>query len=289
MTDVEWMKSIDHWPADVNESLRHLGLYEKYSPTTLHGVLAHLSSRQIEGLTNTVKGTALELHTLDGMNHGQIPMTPGATHAELAHPLNHPGYDIAERAADGHMVTAVQVKATEHWHAIAHHLSRYPQYPHVATTHEGAQEMLRHVDHHHVIDTGVHAHALTDHVASQLHHLDFAHAFHEFVPELALLAILAVAALKLKKGEGLQETAAWVKEQALLAGLATAAGLAAQLSTGTVAVRPVAAIGVRFTAEMGRVARRTGAILRRINTTLEGIRQSCAARGYAPWSPAPAA
>jgi hypothetical protein len=289
MSDVVRMKSVDNWPADVNESLHHLGLFDKYSPTTLHGVLAHLSSRQVGGLTNSVKGAMLELHTVDAMNHGDIPMTQGATHAELTRPLNHPGVDIHEIAADGHIVESVQVKATAHWQVIAHHLSCYPQYPNVATTHEGAQEALRHgLDHQHVIDTGVHAHALTDAVASHLQHLDVAHALHEFVPEIAIVAILAVAALKLRNGDGGQETAAWVKEQITLAGLANSAGLAVQLLTGTGALRPLAAIGTRFIAARGSVARRTGSALRRVGATLRELRNSCEAHGYGSWSAASA-
>src|SRR5438309_1431966 len=69
MTDVGWMSSVDHWPADVNESLHRLGLFEKYSPTTLRGVFEHLSSGGIGGLTNSVKGTLLELSTVHDMNH----------------------------------------------------------------------------------------------------------------------------------------------------------------------------------------------------------------------------
>src|SRR5438128_876114 len=130
------------------------------------------------------------------MNHGMISMAPGATHAELAHSLSQPGWDIRELAPDGHVVAHVQVKATDHWHAIAHHLSRYPKYPDVATTHEGAQAMRDHgVDPSHVIDTHVYAQDLTDHVAANMEHVTLAHTFHEFVPEVAIVAILAVAAL----------------------------------------------------------------------------------------------
>jgi hypothetical protein len=285
MTDEVWMASVDHWPADINEPLRHLGLFEKYSPTTLHGVLQRLSSRQIGGLTNSVKGASLELHTVDGMNHGTIPMAPGASHAELIHPLNHPGTDIRELAGDGHTVAEVQVKATDQWHVIARHLDRYPQYPDVVTTHQGAQAMLQHGhDAHHVIDTGVQAHVLTDHVGSHMDALGWTHFSHELVPEIALAAIVALALVKLRQGAGVGETANWVKEQATIAGLANAAGLAVQVATGTVALRPVAAIATRFTAERGSVARRAGAALRRVRSVLEALRQSCEARGYAPWS-----
>jgi hypothetical protein len=286
MTDVGGMTHVDNWPDDVNEALQRLGKFDKYSPTTLHGVFRHLSSRQIGGLTNSVKGTLLELHSVDAMNHGDIPMAPGATHAELAHSLNQPGWDIAERAADGHVVAHVQVKATDHWQLIARHLRDYPEYPDVATTHEGAQAMLDHG--HHAINTGVYAHDLTDHVASNLDHLTVAHSLHEVVPEIAIVAILAVAALKLRNGESREKTKAWVVEQVKIAGIANLAGLAVQLMSGTVAFRPLTALGTRFTIARGAVAQETGETLRRISATLRSVRESCEASGYAPWSAAPA-
>jgi hypothetical protein len=149
--------------------------------------------------------------------------------------------------------------------------------------------MLQHgVDPQHVIDTGWHADALTDHVASHLHHINTAHAVHEFVPEIAIIAILTIAAVKLRKGESPQNTTAWVKKQVMLAGASNLAGLAVQLLTGTVALRPLTAIGTRFTFERGSVAQQTGATLRRISTTLRAVRESCEACGYGPWSAAPA-
>lgn len=288
MTDSVWMTSSDHWPSDVNEALHRLGLFEKHSPMTLHGVFAHLSSRGIGGLTNSVKGTLLELSTVHDMNHAAIPMAPGPTHAELAHSLNQPGWDIAERGADGHTLTHVQVKATDHWQTIAHHLSRYPKYPDVATTHEGAQTMLNHgVDPHHVIDTGIHAHTLTNHVASNVNHLTTAHSIHEVVPEVAIVAILAVAALKLRNGETRETVKEWAVTQIQTAGIANLAGLAVQLMTGTAALRSLAAIGSRFTFARGAVAGETGETLRRTRATLRRIRERCEASGYTAWSAPP--
>ncbi len=280
-TDTAIMTTVDHWPADLQDALKHLGLFDRYSPTTLQGVLTHLSSRQITGLTNTAKGTMLELHVQHAMNSGTLPMVPGADHAELAHSLNQPGWDVAEVSRTGEHLAHVQVKATDSWHYIARHLSRYPEYPVVATTHEAAQAAATHgIDHTHLIDTGVSGGELTAHAASHLEHLDLAHASHELVPEFAIAAILFVAGMKLRGGESQAAVAVWVKEQATLAGISNAAGLAAQLLTGTVLFRPFAALGARFTAERGRVARQTGATLRRIRNTLELVAESCRARGY---------
>ncbi len=290
-----WIASNDDWPADVKAALKRLGWARRYSPTTFNGCWRHLSPCGREHLANPVKGAWLELHTVDGMNHGDIPMTSGATHAELAHSLNQPGYDITEHAPDAHVVDHVQVKATDNWHLIERHLSRYPEYPHVETTHEGAQAihdhaqaMLDHgLDPQQVHDTGIHADWLNDHIGSHIDHINAVHTFREIVPEIALAAIVAVAAIKLRRGESLQATLAWAKRQATLAGISRLAGLTVQLLTGTAAVRPLAAIGTRFTFERGYVAQQTAATLARIRATLEALRESCDATGYAPWSANP--
>ena len=281
-TDSIYMGSTDHWPADITESLQQLGLYEKYSPTTLAGVLTHLSSRQIGGLTSTVKGTLLEIKVRDAMNDGSIPLVPGAKRAELAPNLNQPGWDVAHLTSQGEALAHVQVKATGDWQPIAHHLNRYPEFPVVVTTREGAQAALAHgVSGRHIIDSGVHVQDLTDHVAAHLDNLNFAHATHELVPEVAIATILLIAAVKLRNGRSRAETATWVKEQATSAGIANAAALGAQILTGTVALRPIAAIGARFTVERGRIARRTGATLRQIRVILDELANDCRARGYA--------
>jgi hypothetical protein len=44
-------------------------------------------------------------------------------------------------------------------------------------------------------------------------HISLAHSLHEVVPEVAIVAILAVAALKLRNGESREKTKAWVVTQ----------------------------------------------------------------------------
>ncbi|MEB2283262.1 MAG: hypothetical protein OZ922_01135 [Myxococcales bacterium] len=283
----EVLMAVDnHWSADVNESLTHLRIFDKYSPTTLRGIFRHLSADEIGRLTNRVKGTALELRTVGMMNEGKLPVAPGAARAELFERLNQPGVDVKQLDADGHIVGQVQVKATENWHTIARHLHRYPQYPDVATTHEGAQAMLQHgVDAHHVLDTGVHSQVLTDHVAAHMDNLTWMHTWDDLVPELAIAAIVAVALLRLKNGEEFKDTVAWMKQQMTIAGLANLSGLAVQIVTNSTALRPIAAILTRFTAERGSVAQRTGAALRRVVAALGTLRESGTSRGYAAWSP----
>jgi hypothetical protein len=49
-----------------------------------------------------------------------------------------------------------------------------------------------------------------------------------------------------------------VRRTATTAGLANVASLAVQVATGTLALRPVAAMGTRFAIARGRLASRTG-------------------------------
>jgi hypothetical protein len=149
--------------------------------------------------------------------------------------------------------------------------------------------MLDHgLDPHYVHDAGIHADWLNDHIDSCVDHISAGHAFREVVPEIALAAIVAVGVVKLTRGESLEATLAWAKRQATVAGISRLAGLTVQLLTGTSAVRPMAAIGTRFTLERGHVAQQTAAALARIRETLRTLRESCSVSGYVPWLPAAA-
>lgn len=132
--DTAYLAHTGSWPADVNETLERLGLFETYSPTTVHGVLAHLSPHGITGLVNNVKGVDLELQTVEGINSGDLHL-PGIDHAQQAQTLNQPGWNL-QTSESGHVVGHLQVKATDDWHILAHHLARYPQYQDIVTNHE---------------------------------------------------------------------------------------------------------------------------------------------------------
>jgi hypothetical protein len=250
--DSIYFADIDRWPTDVTDTLHRLGLFDRYSPTTVHGVLAHLSRRRVTGLVNDVKGIDLELQTMQRINTDTLHL-PGVDHAQQAASLTQPGWDLQTFHQD-HPVGHLQVKATDDWRLLVDHLARYPQYPDIVTNHEAITAAAQHgMDTSHLIDAGSDA-ALTEHVTSALQHLSHAHAVHELVPELAIAAILAVAAMKLRAGQNRRETAQWVREQVTTAGLANLAGLAIQLATGTAALRPFAAVATRFTLARGRLA-----------------------------------
>ena len=275
LADSAILASADHWPADVNETLERLGLFTKYSPTTVHGVLKHLSPNGITGLVSNVKGVQLEMQTVEAINSGHLHL-PGVDHAELAVSLNQPGWDIQTSYHD-HVVGHLQVKATDDWHLLAHHLARYPQYQDIVTSHQAISAAAQHgMDTSHFIDAGSHA-ALTDHVADALQHLDAAHVVHELVPEFAVAAILVVAAVKLRNGGHPKDTATWAREQLTTAGLANVASLAVQVATGAVVLRPFAAMGMRFAIARGRVAARVGERARARRVRLQALRAPTAA------------
>jgi hypothetical protein len=254
--DTTYLAHTDSWPADVNDTLEHLGLFKTYSPTTLHGVLKHLSPHGITGLVNNVKGVDLEIQTVERINSGGLHL-PGVDHAQQAQALNQPGWDL-QTSSGGHVVGHLQVKATDDWHVLAHHLARYPQYQDIVTNHEAIAAAAQHgMDTSHLIDAGSNA-ALTDHVTDALQHVNDAHVLHELVPEFAVVAILAIAAAKLKNGADRKETGRWAREQLTTAGVANVISLLVQIGTGTVALRPVAAMGTRFAIAGGRLAGRFG-------------------------------
>src|SRR5262249_54196088 len=160
--------------------------------------VSHLSASQQLGLASSVKGTVFETHVVDQINAGNLHLNiEGADHARLATDIHQPGWDAEVLSKSGDIVGHVQMKATE-WPGVAEHLQRYPQYPDVVTTSENAQHAQGHGVQGHVIDSGVHHDAITAHVQGVVDHIDVAHAAHEVVPEIALAAILAAAAVRIR-------------------------------------------------------------------------------------------
>lgn len=286
LTDEVSLASADQWPADVSAALEHLGRLDAYSPTTLRGLFTHLTRAQTNGLINSVKGATLELHVVDRINHGDTLDLPGTPdHAVLAHDLNQPGWDV-ETFQQGHHVGYLQMKESAHPGLLAEHLERYPQYPDVATSHEAvaaARARGMDVSHFHAVTNDA---AVTHHVQGALGHLTAAHAAHEAIPEFALAAILVAGVLRLRAGQQPQEAGRWVAEQAATAGVANLAGLAVQVATGTVILRPVAAIGTRFAVARARTGWVALKHLGALRQQLGGVRKAARERGYTSWVPA---
>lgn len=75
-------------------------------------------------------------------------------------------------------------------------------------------------------------------------------------------------------------------EQAATAGVANIAGLAVQVATGTVVLRPVAAIGTRFAVARARTGWVALKHLSALRLQLRAVGETARGRGYGPWSPA---
>jgi hypothetical protein len=256
--------------------MEHLGTLDKYSPTTLQGLNTHLSDGSIAGLAKQVKGTLFEQRALQMYNHGDLPMPDGAAHAELAHSTVQPGWDMRFVDAHGATVGVVQAKATDNVGLIMRHLERYPQYPDVVTTHEVAGAAAHHAGAAgHITDSGVNNQDLLSHVQGPLGHLTDAHVLHEWFPEFAVITVAIGASIKLRSGATRSEVRSWAATQLATAGVANIAGLAAMVATGTIWIRPVAAISSRLgfgmALERGRVADRLGTELREMQVGLEQI------------------
>lgn len=261
----------DHWPSDVSDAFERLGLYDRYSPTTLHGVIAHLTVAQQQGITNSVKGTLFEVRVVDHINHGQLQIGD-ATSAVLPSSLNQPGWDATLVSKSGSSVDHVQMKATSDWHVLAKHLDRYPQIPNVVTTHEAASAASLHDLGGNIIDSGISNAEITQHVQGVVEHLDAAHAIHEFVPEFALVAILAAASMRLQRGDDKAEVGRWVAEQASISGAANLASLAVQVATGTALVRPFVSLGTRFSIARAQMGRKVASRMAEIRDDLRDTR-----------------
>ena len=200
----------DSWPADVRASFEHLGYYDSYSPTTLDGTFAHLSSAGQEGLTNAVKGTDFEILATNRLNAGEIPGFDAADyHATLADSTTQPGWDAVVTDHAGHVVGHLQMKATAAAPIIAEHLHRYPDIPDVVTTQEGAQAAAHADLPGHITDSGISNAELDSHVHDVVQHIDVAHAAHEVLPATAIAVVLTTALRRLGRGEAWSEVGRW--------------------------------------------------------------------------------
>jgi hypothetical protein len=255
MTDEVAMASAYDWPPEVVDSLERLGLYGKYSPTSIHSVLRVMSQSQIKGLANSVKGTAFEQLSVADLNSGALgPLPDGGDHVILAEALNQPGWD-AEVMKGGVPVDYLQMKATANYHLIARHLARYPEYPDVVTTSEAAQSAQDHgIDLHHLIDANISNLQLSEDVNGALESLDLAHALHDLIPEVSIAVVLTLSGYALARGADRAATYRWAKAQMTKSGISNAAGVAASALTGTTHIRVFAALGARLAVDSSRFA-----------------------------------
>ena len=255
--------SEDKWPPEVMAVLERLDLLDKYDPQTLSGTLLRVDEARASGLISNWKGTLFEqevVHLVDGMD---LTLQEGEHSLRLAESARQPGWD-AEVVVDGQVVDLVQMKATDRAQGIAEHLERYPEVPTVITTTEGAEAAGRRGLP--VVDSGISNDNLEETLAPVVEAIDPVSAVHEFVPGIGLAVAVTAAAVRLQRGDDLAVVARWLTGESLVMTGAHVVGLAAEVTTGVVVARPVAAVSTRLLirrAQTQSAARERSAELRR--------------------------
>jgi len=156
---------------------------------TLAQVVQRLPSDDIFGLVNGVKGKLFEIKLVDHLNSGNLL---DGLHAELAQSATQPGYDIKIMDADGHIIDALQAKATESIAYVKEALERYPDID-VMTTAEVYSQMAALDTADHVINSGISETVLEHKVETALAavqpHLDVG----DLMPSSIGLAVIALS------------------------------------------------------------------------------------------------
>jgi hypothetical protein len=92
-----------------------------------------------------------------------------------------------------------------------------------------------------------------------------------------------MAAWRIRKGENRDDVKEWTTKQLAQTGIANAAGVAAQLTTGTVFVRPVAVLGARLAMARGELARVLSRDLSKTKASALDLVERCVAEGLPLW------
>lgn len=248
----------DAWPADYLEAFRRLGYDDTYgvdAEAGLYGLFHHLSDDQLQGLTSSLKGTVMEIRVREMAQAGEIPGSDGLPRdAHLSESLTQRGHDVEIVDAAGQIIEKVQVKAGD-WSNFSGRVDAYvSQGVSVAVTSEAAQAAEAAGRSAQVMDTGISSEALTDQAAEIVGNLGFGHAVDELVPEIAVVMLAAAAGVRLRSGQSVSDVRRWVTSELQALGVANSAGLAVQVMTGMAVVRPIAALGARWTLARVRTA-----------------------------------
>ena len=180
------------------------------------------------GLVSGIKGKLFEIDYLDWLNHGHLP---AGFSADLAEHANNPGWDVVIHDSHGHIAELLQLKATESLSHVYDALAAHPDidvvipedvYQHLT----GHEDLLGHIldGHTSLIDLNSNMGDAVD--AAQ--HAGAAAHFPIYGPILVIgLTVVMNWSKYRNKQMSLKEYLQNICERGALAGIASAAGLAA--------------------------------------------------------------
>ena len=143
-----------------------------------------LDTSQLVGFASGIKGKLFEIEYVKYLNGGKLPQ---GYSAELPDSPNNPGWDIAIKGPDAHVVDIIQLKATESVDYVKEALERYPEID-VVTPQEVYGQLVMQGLAENVANSGISETALDQLVQGAI---DDANPSLDFVPTPISLALIA--------------------------------------------------------------------------------------------------
>ncbi|MFZ0683976.1 MAG: hypothetical protein WAM89_00405 [Terriglobales bacterium] len=190
--------------------------------------LAEMDREQLQGVISGWKGKLFEVLVRDQLNRGDwvgdLHLTAGQ-HAELAHSITQPVWDLQIVDPDGHVASELQLKASESLAYAKSALEHYPDID-VVTTHDAASHATDAVSG--LIDSGMSNDDLHDAVSAPLENLGdhgLLGLLDDVAPFIPFVIIITTEGRRVMMGKKTFETALeHVFERAMKTGAAMAVG-----------------------------------------------------------------
>jgi hypothetical protein len=230
-----------------------------------------MSSGELLGFVNGVKGKLFEIELVDHLNSGFLP---DGIHAELATSVTQPGFDVRILNEQGAVVDVLQAKATESAGYVQDALDRYPDID-VMTTTEVHSRLVAMGAADQVTDSGISEAALQNKIESAASSvggggLDAS----DMLPTGIGLAIIALSVFA-TKGASAELMGDEFGQRTARAGLGTLAGKAALVASGAWWVSLAAGVGSTWLAAHGGNKRdRYEALKRAVETVEETVQRN---------------
>ncbi len=205
-------------------------------------IIDHYPESAVLGVTNSIKGSLMEIRVDELIQSGELPLPEGAVDFELASRTAE-GLDGYFFDDEGNLIQVMQIKASSSDFIIQEHLERFPEIESVYSTTEAATSASEH-GLEGVIDTGISDEVLMSDVGELFDSsLTLGESIDEVVPQLTLLFTGAELAWNLYKGLDKQEALQLAGKRAGKAtGYSTAAWFVSHI-TGVESARLVLVIG----------------------------------------------
>jgi hypothetical protein len=231
-------------PTDVERAfdLAYPGLTQSES---FSDAVGRMSSDELVGLVNGVKGKLFEIQLVDHLNSGGLPE---GFHASLPPSATQPGWDIQITDAQGQVSELLQAKATESASYVKEALERYPDID-VTTTSEVHAQLLAMGMAQDVNNSGISEAMLQAKVESVAQGGAVFDAS-DLVPSSLGLAVIALSVF-MNKDATLREKGAAFGTRSAKAGASSAVGKIAMVATQTWWLGLIAGVGSSWLASKG--------------------------------------